>query len=106
MVWKAILDEAHRLYSNWHTRLHDYYMMYGTKEEALMYVPDDFNDSDWKILVDYFSIPWFEIVSGKNKTNKAKQRVNHTTGSKSFLEVSYDARDRVAGKEPNMQTLW
>ncbi|KAK7362097.1 hypothetical protein VNO77_04197 [Canavalia gladiata] len=106
MVRKAILDEAHHLYSNWRTRLHDYYMMYETKEEALMHVPDDINDSDWHILVDYFSSPWFETVSGKNKANRAKQRMNHTSGSKSFLAVSYDARDQVTGKEPNMQTLW
>jgi len=32
-----------------------------------------------------------QIMSAKNKANKAKQRVKHTTGSKSFLATSYDA---------------
>ncbi|TKY60120.1 transposase, Ptta/En/Spm, plant [Spatholobus suberectus] len=66
-----------------------------TKEEALKHVPDDINESDWQFLVDYFSSPSFEIMSAKNKANKAKRRTNHTTGSKSFLAVSYDA-DKVA----------
>ncbi|KAL5175479.1 hypothetical protein HKD37_08G021671 [Glycine soja] len=91
MVRKAILCEAGRLYQNWRSRLHEYYLKFETKEEALKHVPDDIYDSDWQFLVDYFSSPYFEIISSKNKANKAKHRIHHTTGSKSFLAVSYDA---------------
>lgn len=61
MVRKAILDEAGRLYRNWRNRLHDHYLTFETKEEALKHVPDDVNESDWKFLVDYFSSPSFEV---------------------------------------------
>lgn len=105
-VQKAILDEAGRLYRNWRNRLHDYYLTFKTKEEALEHVPEDVNDSDWKFLVDYFSSPSFEIISMRNKVNKTKQRTNHTSGRKSFHAVSYDMRDPETGKEPDLQTLW
>jgi len=32
-----------------------------------------------------------QVMSAKNKANKAKQRIKHTSGSKSFLATSYDA---------------
>lgn len=32
-----------------------------------------------------------QIMSMKNKANKAKQRTNHTSGQKSFQAVSFDA---------------
>eukprot|EP00256_Glycine_max_P069675 XP_025984270.1 uncharacterized protein LOC102661979 isoform X3 [Glycine max] len=105
MVRKAILRTAGRLYQNWRSRLHDYYLKFETKEEALKHVPDDINDSDWQFLVDYFSSPYFEIMSVQNKANKAKHRIHHTAGSKSFLAVSNDARDPVTGKEPDLQTF-
>ncbi|XP_061362586.1 uncharacterized protein LOC133306299 isoform X2 [Gastrolobium bilobum] len=106
IVRKAILDEAGRLYRNWRNMLHDYYVLFETKEEALKHVPDDISDSDWKILVDYFSSPSFEIISAKNKANRAKLMTNHTCGQRSFQAISYDARDPVTGKEPDLQTLW
>ncbi|WJX47365.1 hypothetical protein P8452_34063 [Trifolium repens] len=106
MVQKAIIDEAGRLYRNWRNRLHEHYLMFETKEEALKHVPDDVNESDWKFLVDYFSSPSFEIMSMKNKASKAKQRTHHTSGRKSFQAASFDARDPVTGQEPDLQKLW
>lgn len=119
MVRKAILYEAGRLYRNWRSRLHDYYLMFETKEEALKRVPDDVDASDWQFMVDYFSSPSFEvhsfillyppfcpvnfnkfpnmlfidlqIMSTINKANRAKLRTNHTCGQKSYTAVSYDA---------------
>ncbi|KAK7247246.1 hypothetical protein RIF29_42125 [Crotalaria pallida] len=106
VVRRAILDEAGRLYRNWRNRLHDHYLMFETKEEAVKHVPDDIDASDWQFLVDYFSSPLFKMLSSKNKANKAKQTMKHTSGRKPFLAVSYDARDKATGKEPDLQTLW
>ncbi|MED6106412.1 hypothetical protein PIB30_004646 [Stylosanthes scabra] len=106
VVRKAILDEAGRLYRNWRNRLHDYYVMFETKEEALKHVPDDVNPFDWRFMVDYFSSPSFELISAVNKTNRTKMKTNHTSGRKSFHAVSYEARDPVTGKEPHLQKLW
>lgn len=117
MVRKAIIDEAGRLYRNWRNRLHEYYLMFETKEEALKHVPEDVNGPDWKFLVDYFSSPSFEVrslllfifylvnfnkfhnmlfvdiqmISTKNKACRAKQRTLHTSGRKSFQAISFDA---------------
>ncbi|PNY15556.1 hypothetical protein L195_g012255 [Trifolium pratense] len=106
MVRKAIIDEAGRLYRNWRNRLHEHYLVFETKEEALKHVPDDVDKSDWKFLADYFSSPSFEIMSMKNKASKAKQRTHHTSGRKSFQAASFDARDSVTGEEPDLQKLW
>ncbi|KAL1328863.1 uncharacterized protein LOC130967495 [Arachis stenosperma] len=106
MVRKAILDEAGRLYRNWRNRLHDYYLVFETKEEALKHVPNDVNPSDWQFMVDYFSSPSFKLISTVNKTNRTKMQTNHTSGQKSFHAVSYEARDPVTGKEPHLQKLW
>ncbi|XLR06046.1 hypothetical protein HN51_060931, partial [Arachis hypogaea] len=91
MVRKAILDEAGRLYRNWRNRLHDYYLVFETKEEALKHVPNDVNPSDWQFMVDYFSSPSFKLISTVNKTNRTKMQTNHTSGQKSFHAVSYEA---------------
>ncbi|XP_039684911.1 uncharacterized protein [Medicago truncatula] len=106
VVRKAIINEAGRLYRSRRHRLHEHYLKFETKEEALKHIPDDVNESDWKFLVDYFSSPSFEIRSIKNKASKAKQRIHHTSGPKSFQAASFDARDPVTGKEPDLQTLW
>ncbi|CAJ2645811.1 unnamed protein product [Trifolium pratense] len=45
-------------------------------------------------------------MSERNKSNKAKQVINHICGRKSFQAISYDARDPEIGKEPNFQDLW
>lgn len=115
MVRRAILDESNRLYRNWRNRLHDHYLAFETKEAALEHVPDDISESDWQILVDYFSSPDFEVpclflnsrtilrscitcifyclqrMSQINKANRAKLLINHTCGQKSFQAISYEA---------------
>ncbi|KAJ7969131.1 Transposase, Ptta/En/Spm, plant [Quillaja saponaria] len=106
LIRKAILKEANHLYRNWRNRLHDHYLMFEAKEEALKHIPDDVSESDWQFLVDYFGSREFEKVSSRNKANREKQRINHSCGPKSFLAVSYDARDPETGEEPDMQKLW
>ncbi|WJX51085.1 hypothetical protein P8452_37313 [Trifolium repens] len=47
-----------------------------------------------------------QAMSERNKSNKAKQVINHICGRKSFQAISYHARDPDTGKEPNFQDLW
>ncbi|WJX51086.1 hypothetical protein P8452_37313 [Trifolium repens] len=53
-----------------------------------------------------FQIFFKEAMSERNKSNKAKQVINHICGRKSFQAISYHARDPDTGKEPNFQDLW
>ncbi|RZC12783.1 hypothetical protein D0Y65_012509 [Glycine soja] len=99
MVRKAILRTAGRLYQNWRSRLHDYYLKFETKEEALKHVPDDINDSDWQFLVDYFSSPYFERdpVTGKEPDLQTFCQLTHKRGNGEWIdEASKEINDKVA----------
>ncbi|KAH0639163.1 hypothetical protein KY290_036448 [Solanum tuberosum] len=88
------------------SRHHDHFKKFATKEESLQNIPTNVNEAEWKFLVDYFSSDDFKKMSERNKSNKAKQEVNHICGRKSFQAVSYEARNTHTGKEPNFQKLW
>ncbi|XP_057445352.1 uncharacterized protein LOC130737561 [Lotus japonicus] len=102
----VILATADRLYRSHRGRLHQHFKQYETNEIALEHKPDELSEGDWEYLVDYFSSPDYKAMSERNRSNKAKQAINHRCGRKSFQAVSYDARDPETGKEPNYQDLW
>lgn len=103
---EAILQTAKNLYRYRRSRLHDHFKKFATKELRLQNMPAQVNEAEWKFLVEYFSSDEFKKMSERNKSNKAKQEVNHICGRKSFQAVSFEARDTNTGKEPNSQELW
>ncbi|CAN4115900.1 unnamed protein product [Withania somnifera] len=102
----TILQTAKNLYRYRRSRLHDHFKKFSTKEVRLQNMPAQVNEAEWKFLVEYFSSDDFKRMSERNKSNKAKQEVNHICGRKSFQAVSFEARETNTGKEPNFQELW
>uniref|UniRef100_A0A3Q7HVM5 Uncharacterized protein n=1 Tax=Solanum lycopersicum TaxID=4081 RepID=A0A3Q7HVM5_SOLLC len=102
----TILQTAKNLYRYRRSRLHDHFKKFATKELRLQNMPSQVNEAEWKFLVEYFISDDFKKMSERNKSNKAKQEVNHICGRKSFQAVSFEARDTNTGKEPNSQKFW
>ncbi|XP_016481173.1 uncharacterized protein LOC107802229 isoform X3 [Nicotiana tabacum] len=92
--------------SKFYFKLYDHFKKYATKEERLQNMPTDVNEAEWKFLVEYFDSDTFKRMSEPNRTNKAKQEINHICGRKSFQAVSFEQRNTSTGKEPNLQKLW
>ncbi|KAL6348565.1 hypothetical protein AAG906_016075 [Vitis piasezkii] len=58
-----------------------YYNPYNTDEERLCHRPPYLSDDDWRWLIHFWGTPRPRI-SRKNKANRAKQVIKHTSGSK------------------------
>ena len=95
-----------------------YYEPWATNEERLRHKPSLVSDADWRWLVQFwssekaqvrFNIKYFFLmiiylllyilhlylyliqdISKRNKKNRAKQKINHTSGSKSFAQLHYE----------------
>ncbi|KAH0632758.1 hypothetical protein KY284_035544 [Solanum tuberosum] len=102
----TILQTAKNLYRYRRSRLHDHFKKFATKEVRLQNMPSQVSEAEWKFLVEYFNSDDFKKMSERNKSNKAKQEVNHICGRKSFQAISFEARDTNTGKEPNSQKFW
>ncbi|KAM3382262.1 putative protein isoform X1 [Capsicum galapagoense] len=102
----TILQTAKNLYRYRRSRLHDHFKKFATTELRLQNMPAQVNEAEWKFLVEYFSSDDFKKMSERNKSNKAKQEVNHICGRKSFQAVSFEAKATDTGKEPNFQEFW
>ena len=94
-----------------------YYEPWATNDERLRHKPPLVSDADWRWLVQFwsseeaqvrFNITFFlmiihlllftlhlylcliQVISKRNKENRAKQKINHTSGSKSFAQLHYE----------------
>ncbi|KAG6619784.1 hypothetical protein I3842_Q081900 [Carya illinoinensis] len=67
--------------------LHKIYKSYKTNEEALANVPELVTPATWVKLCSRWSSAEFRMISEKNKSNRAKQQTNHTTGRTSFVRL-------------------
>ncbi|KAL6338377.1 hypothetical protein AAG906_018748 [Vitis piasezkii] len=65
-----------------------YYNPYNTNEERLCHRPPHLSDDDWRWLIHFWGTP--EDISRKNKANRAKQVIKHTSGSKSYAQIRYE----------------
>ncbi|KAJ9697055.1 hypothetical protein PVL29_009007 [Vitis rotundifolia] len=67
-----------------------YYNSYNTDEERLCHRPPHLSDDDWRWLIHFWGTPEAKNISEKNKANKAKQVIKHTSGSKSCAQIRYE----------------
>ena len=94
-----------------------YYEPWATNDERLRHKPLLVSDADWRWLVQFwsseeaqvrFNINFFlmiihlllfslhlylcliQVISKRYKENRAKQKINHTSGSKSFAQLRYE----------------
>ncbi|XP_034702470.1 uncharacterized protein LOC117927161 [Vitis riparia] len=79
-----------------------YYDPYSTDEERLSNCPPDVSQDDWRWLVHYWGTPEVQAVSERNKANRSKHVIRHTSGSKSHAQIRYEQTQmRKDGKAPN-----
>ncbi|RVW97993.1 hypothetical protein CK203_028978 [Vitis vinifera] len=67
-----------------------YYNPYNTDEERLCHRPPHLSDDDWRWLIHFWGTPEAKDISEKNKANRAKQVIKHTSGSKSYAQIRYE----------------
>ncbi|KAJ9691563.1 hypothetical protein PVL29_013675 [Vitis rotundifolia] len=66
-----------------------YYNPYNTDEERLCRRPPHLSDDDWRWLIHFWGTPEAKKKK-KNKANRAKQVIKHTSGSKSYAQIRYE----------------
>ncbi|XP_034710789.1 uncharacterized protein LOC117933510 isoform X6 [Vitis riparia] len=78
------------------------YELEETYEERLCHRPPHLSDDDWRWLIHFWGTPEAKDISEKNKANRAKQVIKHTSGSKSYAQIRYEqAQKKEDRSEPN-----
>ncbi|KAF3325381.1 Plant transposase (Ptta/En/Spm family) [Carex littledalei] len=103
---QKILKIAGQRYKTWRSNLAATYRAYATDEERLKHKPEELSMDDWKHLIYYFGTEKFKKKSETNSANRGKRKFNHSCGSKSFSQMSYENRDKDTQEEPNDLNLW
>ncbi|KAF7800907.1 uncharacterized protein G2W53_044595 [Senna tora] len=101
-----VIDTLQRLFRAWKNRLHTHYKMFPTDQERLDNRPTDVTPEDWNWLVEHYSSDTFKVSSERNKRNRAKQVIRHTSGPRSFAEVEELTRDPATGEKATPDAVW
>ncbi|KAF7800959.1 uncharacterized protein G2W53_044548 [Senna tora] len=101
-----VIDTLQRLFRAWKYRLQTHYKKFPTDQERLDNRPIDVTPEDWNWLVEHYSSDAFKVVSERNKRNRAKQIIRHTSGPRSFAEVGELTRDPAIGEKAMADAVW
>ncbi|KAB1222862.1 hypothetical protein CJ030_MR2G018632 [Morella rubra] len=77
----STMNRAYRTYKN---RIFQHYSVFNSKEEALEHLYPDMNKEEWTRVCDLFASEEFQRRSAINKENRAKLKIVHTSGVRSF----------------------
>ncbi|KAB1213513.1 hypothetical protein CJ030_MR5G003417 [Morella rubra] len=69
-------------------RMFQHYLVFNSKEEALEHPYPDMNKEEWTRVCDLFASEEFQRRSAINKENRAKLKIVHTSGARSFQRES------------------
>ncbi|KAB1215817.1 hypothetical protein CJ030_MR4G010969 [Morella rubra] len=75
------MNTAYRTHKN---RMFQHYSVFNSKEEALEHPYPDMNKEEWTCVCDLFASEEFQRRSAINKENRAKLKIVHTSGARSF----------------------
>ncbi|XP_070669565.1 uncharacterized protein [Malus domestica] len=96
-----IAEHAHKEYRNKLKKEH-----YSERaEEERSHPPPEVNSADWAALVAHWNQEKTREVAEKNKINRKKKTMNHTTGTKSFARKRQEFRNK-HGKEADPVTIF
>ncbi|KAB1212376.1 hypothetical protein CJ030_MR5G020717 [Morella rubra] len=76
----STMNTAYRTHKN---RMFQHYSVFNSKEEALEHPYPDMNKEEWTRVCDLFASEEFQR-SAINKENRAKLKIVHTSGARSF----------------------
>ncbi|KAB1220200.1 hypothetical protein CJ030_MR3G017024 [Morella rubra] len=77
----STMNTAYRTHRN---RMFQHYSVFNSKEEALEHPYPDMNKEEWTRVCDLFASEEFQRRSAINKENRAKLKIVHTSGARSF----------------------
>ncbi|KAF7808272.1 hypothetical protein G2W53_035015 [Senna tora] len=101
-----VIDTLQRLFRAWKNRLHTHYKKFPTDQERLDNRRVDVTPENWNWLVEHYSSDTFKVASERNKRNRAKQVIRHTSGPRSFAEVEELIRDPTTGEKATPDAVW
>ncbi|KAB1213476.1 hypothetical protein CJ030_MR5G003454 [Morella rubra] len=78
------MNTAYRTHKN---RMFQHYSVFNSKEEALEHPYPDMNKEEWTRVCDLFASEEFQRRSAINKENRAKLKIVHTSGARSFQRM-------------------
>ncbi|KAB1219942.1 hypothetical protein CJ030_MR3G022835 [Morella rubra] len=81
------MNTAYRTHRN---RMFQHYSVFNSKEEALEHPYPDMNKEEWTRVCDLFASEEFQRRSAINKENRAKLKIVHTSGARSFQRESVE----------------
>jgi hypothetical protein len=84
-------------------RCHLHYKKFST-EEAPQHPPTDVEPVDWIRLCEHFETEGFKKKSDAGVKNRKDLEVNHTSGSKSFIQRLYEMENLAKNSEENSET--
>ncbi|KAB1200850.1 hypothetical protein CJ030_MR0G006134 [Morella rubra] len=80
----STMNTVYRTHKN---RMFQHYSVFNSKEEALKHPYPDMNKEEWTRVYDLFVNEEFQRRSAINKENRAKLKIVHTSGARSFQRV-------------------
>ncbi|KAB1227465.1 hypothetical protein CJ030_MR1G023799 [Morella rubra] len=80
----STMNTAYRMHRN---RMFQHYSVFNSKEEALEHPYPEMNKEEWTRVCDLFVSEEFQSRSTINKENRAKLKIVHTSGARSFQRV-------------------
>ncbi|KAB1219357.1 hypothetical protein CJ030_MR3G001160 [Morella rubra] len=83
-VFGAIHQFEQRVVPDAQNRMFQHYSVFNSKEEALEHPYPDMNKEEWTRVCDLFASEEFQRRSAINKENRAKLKIVHTSGARSF----------------------
>ncbi|KAB1205776.1 Cysteine-rich receptor-like protein kinase 10 [Morella rubra] len=77
----SMINTAYRTHKN---KMFQHYLVFNSKEETLEHPYPDMNTKEWTRVCDLFASEEFQRRSAINKENRAKLKIVHTSGARSF----------------------
>ncbi|XP_052209236.1 uncharacterized protein LOC127812752 [Diospyros lotus] len=65
----------------------DYYDAYDNDDDRIKFAPTTIDQGQWRQFVSWLSSHEFQVSCARNKSNRSKQTMTKTTGTRSFARV-------------------
>ncbi|XP_052189912.1 uncharacterized protein LOC127799729 [Diospyros lotus] len=96
-----ILRKMGRAFANHRYRLKaDYYDAYDNDDDQIKFAPTTVDQGQWRQVVTWLSSHEFQVACARNKSNRSKQTMTITTGTRSFARVRAEQAE-ILGLEPS-----
>ncbi|CAN1305745.1 Bromodomain-containing protein 4A [Linum perenne] len=108
MARSFVLKSLSIKWTKWRAKLKADYFSYKTDDERMRNLDRRVIPDQWPALIEYWNTEEVQLLSAKNKANRANVKDNHrTSGSKSYATVREEERaKRADGKAPTRAEMY